>query len=132
MSDISGWKYYFLTEQKKVSALVILVLILSFYLATFYLDSKVLIIFSFFVLLYFRDVFFPVRYEIDRKERRLTVKNFPFIKDHDLRRYVKVGRWKNGLFLSTMVKKSSIVRLFVKKNDIHEVEKVLNGCISAE
>jgi|GEM_PF-5243890 len=138
MKEVFGWKYSFIDTHKKVSALAIAVLILCFIFAYYWVKNiPVLLIISFFMVLYLREFFFPIFYSIDKRKRKITVKNLFFSKTHDLTRFFKVYEWKNGLFLSTMYGDSRIndfrgLKLFVLNENKKEIRSVLNDLISTD
>ncbi|PLX17404.1 MAG: hypothetical protein C0601_07535 [Candidatus Muiribacterium halophilum] len=137
MKEVISWKYSFIDTHKKVSALAIAVLILCFIFSYYWVNIPVLLLISFFVVVYLREFFFPVFYSIDIKKREITVKNLFFKKTHDLTRFFKVSEWKNGLFLSTMYDESRIndfrgLKLFVLNENKKNIMGVLNDLISTD
>ncbi|MCK9224520.1 MAG: hypothetical protein M0R46_03885 [Candidatus Muirbacterium halophilum] len=125
------WKYSFLKENLLVSVSVTLMLILCFYLSSFWIPNKVVFLFSVFVIIYFKEVYFPFNYDLSEKDKKITVSGVFQKKEIDLTRFYRIKKWKNGLFLSTMVKDTVRgIRLFIKKEDISEIREILDRIIN--
>ncbi|MFA5479771.1 MAG: hypothetical protein WC002_07285 [Candidatus Muiribacteriota bacterium] len=132
------WSYSFIKNNLKVSALAISVLVLFLFFASFWVKPGFIILLFIFVIFYFRELFFGIDYDLDRKNGELSIKNgFIYRKKHDIKKYRQIKNWKNGLFLATIGDNSFSdnlrgLKLFVSEPEKVKIKGILNGYILSE